>query len=99
METKCPRVSSDKCPLCGLAAPDPCPLDEAPPIHRPTDRGDQGGWRLLRRRVLSVIVPFVLDGVERRCRRSGRRQDAERNDPAGQKSMAAGVGWKVSATA
>jgi hypothetical protein len=35
METKCPRVSSDKCPLCGLAAPDPCPLDEAPPFTGP----------------------------------------------------------------
>jgi hypothetical protein len=34
METTCPRVS-EKCPLCGLALPEACPLDEAPPFDGP----------------------------------------------------------------
>ena len=34
MDTTCPRVS-DKCPLCGLALPEACPLDEAPPFDGP----------------------------------------------------------------
>ena len=37
--------------------------------------------------------------VKRHYRLSGHFQNAERDDPTGQKAMAAGVGWKVSAEA
>jgi hypothetical protein len=37
METTCPRLAtpSGKCPLCGLAPPEACPLDEATPFAGP----------------------------------------------------------------